>query len=451
MKKIDKKRIVILIILIIMLIIQIKAFNDSRANKLTDITAKIIDMSGLLNDENYMLQAVNEEESGTVITLPSVINEKKVEKYIVEVKQIQDTDEKTEEEIEEATEQDSEIVVEEVSTQVTSTDSTEENETIEEVVEETKNVEENIQTKCPGEKLYLTEQELEKGENELKVVYETKEKNEQILYNKVLEKETEEHKITMVGYMPSDAQINIEKVSEEVVTPKLEQHMNENTTLRVAYDITIMVQDQEFEPKQFDENVEETISGITTVEDENYKVVHIDDENNTEELQDIEIQEDRVIFNAVEFSTYAVLSETATTAEIAVDDVTTVTSEFNPQNTWDGSTIATGFSWGEGTIDKPYLIADGSELAYLAKQVNSGTTYEGNYFQLASDIDLGNNEWTPIGTTENSFRGNLDGAGHTIAYAEITVSNLPDQTYESYGIFGSIGGGDTRSIIRNVE
>ena len=80
MKKNNKKRIVVLILLIIMIIIQIKAFKDSRANKLSTITAKIIDTSGLLSDEIYNLQAINEKESGTVIVLPSVINDKKIEK-----------------------------------------------------------------------------------------------------------------------------------------------------------------------------------------------------------------------------------------------------------------------------------------------------------------------------------------------------------------------------------
>ena len=80
MKKTNRKTMVISIILIIMIIIQIKAFTDSRANKITNVTAKIIDASGLLSEEICTLQAVN-EESGTVITLPSVVNEKKVEKY----------------------------------------------------------------------------------------------------------------------------------------------------------------------------------------------------------------------------------------------------------------------------------------------------------------------------------------------------------------------------------
>lgn len=442
MKKIDKKRIIISIILILMIIIQIKAFKDSRANKITSITAKITDTSGLLNDEIFTLQAVNEEESGTVIILPAVVNEKKIEKYLIETKQINQTDENQEQ---------GTTNVETTDTLVNENtqESKESEEENTEIVKDTTN--NNIREKLPGEKLYLTQEELENAEINLYAVYESKEKNEQILYNKVLELETEEHKITMVGYMPAEAKIDVKKVELAEVTPKLEAHMKDETTVRVAYDIQILVQEQAFEPNKFDENVEVTISGIKTKEEEKYKVVHIDDENDTEEVKQIEIQEDTVKFKASKFSTYAILSEPATISEVEVDNITTTPSEFNPQNTWDGSSIATSFSWGEGTQDKPYLIADGAELAYLAKQVNSGNTYEGNYFQLASDIDLGNNEWNPIGTTNDSFRGILDGAGHTIAYAKITISSLPDETYDSYGIFGSIGGGTTRSIIRNLE
>ena len=49
----------------------------------------------------------------------------------------------------------------------------------------------------------------------------------------------------------------------------------------------------------------------------------------------------------------------------------------NPKRSaiWDGS-IAAGFAGGSGTEDDPYLISYGSELAYLAQQVNSGNRYE---------------------------------------------------------------------------
>ena len=88
MKKINKREIIILIILIIMLIIQIRAFTNSRANNLTDITAKIVDSSGLLSEETFVITAINEAESGMAITLPNIINTKKINKYIITKKKL---------------------------------------------------------------------------------------------------------------------------------------------------------------------------------------------------------------------------------------------------------------------------------------------------------------------------------------------------------------------------
>ena len=98
MKKIDKKGIVKLIILIILLIMQIKAFDNSRANKLTYITAKIEDVSGLLSAETSTMIAINEGDNGMAITLPNFINNKKINKYYITKKEIIQTDtENTEE------------------------------------------------------------------------------------------------------------------------------------------------------------------------------------------------------------------------------------------------------------------------------------------------------------------------------------------------------------------
>ena len=91
MKKINKKGIIKLIILVILLITQIKAFKDSRANKITYITANIIDASGLLSTETSSIIAMNEGESGMAITLPDILNTKKVTKYIVTKKTIIET------------------------------------------------------------------------------------------------------------------------------------------------------------------------------------------------------------------------------------------------------------------------------------------------------------------------------------------------------------------------
>lgn len=117
---------------------------------------------------------------------------------------------------------------------------------------------------------------------------------------------------------------------------------------------------------------------------------------------------------------------------------------------WDG-TVLNKFAGGNGTDTSPYLITDGSQLAYLATSVNSGTTYEGQHFQLTNDIDLAGLAWTPIGTYTNSFRGIFDGAGHSISNAIITTKAANTANIASYGIFGSIGGGTTYTEIKNIE
>ena len=96
-------------------------------------------------------------------------------------------------------------------------------------------------------------------------------------------------------------------------------------------------------------------------------------------------------------------------------------------------TFSTGIfaadAW-DGTVDTSWYKADqtsfeisnGKELAGLAAIVNgnaSGITksnFEGKTITLTADIDLGNKEWTMIGTNNASaFRGTFDGNGKTIS------------------------------------
>ena len=82
----------------------------------------------------------------------------------------------------------------------------------------------------------------------------------------------------------------------------------------------------------------------------------------------------------------------------------------NPKRSaiWDGS-IAAGFAGGSGTEDDPYLISNGSELAYLAQQVNSGNRYENVHFKLTNDIYLNDTtDWELWGTTGSSSTGKAD-------------------------------------------
>ena len=63
---------------------------------------------------------------------------------------------------------------------------------------------------------------------------------------------------------------------------------------------------------------------------------------------------------------------------------------------WDGTSVSASLK-GEGTEASPYLVESAADLAFLAKSVNDGTSYEGKYFTQTADIDLGGKEWTPIG------------------------------------------------------
>lgn len=109
-------------------------------------------------------------------------------------------------------------------------------------------------------------------------------------------------------------------------------------------------------------------------------------------------------------------------------------------NLWDGSVVA-GFAGGAGTSDDPFLIATPAQLAYLAQQVNGGTSYEGKYFSQIEDFDLGGNKWTPIGSGNHPFKGHFDGDNH-----EIFRLNADINLAMYGGLFGYISSGSVKNV-----
>jgi len=104
--------------------------------------------------------------------------------------------------------------------------------------------------------------------------------------------------------------------------------------------------------------------------------------------------------------------------------------------------------------DKPILIKNAAELAYLAQQVNTGgyvlevkngnkidneadsykQGFSGYYFALSDDIKLDGGLWTPIGHM-HIFCGHFDGKGHTVDGLRI------DQIDGYIGLFGCVNDG----------
>ena len=106
---------------------------------------------------------------------------------------------------------------------------------------------------------------------------------------------------------------------------------------------------------------------------------------------------------------------------------------------------------GEGTPSNPYVINSENDLNRFKEYVNNGSTFEGKYFKLGSDISITGTLSECIGFyKEKPFKGHLDGNGHAIVglrnqlfgYMYGTVKNLAliDCNIESQGWTGAIAG-----------
>lgn len=90
---------------------------------------------------------------------------------------------------------------------------------------------------------------------------------------------------------------------------------------------------------------------------------------------------------------------------------------------------------------KYYLIEDEADLKWFRDQVNGGKgTINAT---LTADIDLNNQEWTPIGQGYSAqFTGTFDGNQHTISGLKIAAA-----TGSEIGLFGPISGATIKNLI----
>lgn len=93
---------------------------------------------------------------------------------------------------------------------------------------------------------------------------------------------------------------------------------------------------------------------------------------------------------------------------------------------WDGKTKS------EPSVDADgkYLISTPAELAWFADNVNNNGGTQNAV--LLSDIELGNFDWSPIGTSSKNYSGIFNGQGHAIS--EIYIN----ETANHKGLFGYI-------------
>ena len=110
---------------------------------------------------------------------------------------------------------------------------------------------------------------------------------------------------------------------------------------------------------------------------------------------------------------------------------------------WDGET-STEIKKGNGTKEDPYLVETGANLYYLVQKATSG------YFKITNDIylnDVSGEEWENKLTnkwtlTWSSFKGTLDGDGHTI------YGLFNDAAADRMGLFPALQAGAT---VKNLK
>ncbi len=87
-------------------------------------------------------------------------------------------------------------------------------------------------------------------------------------------------------------------------------------------------------------------------------------------------------------------------------------------------------------------IYDAEGLKKFAEEVNGGKSFAGETVVLAADIDLAGEEWTPIGTSSNIFKGTFDGQEHTIKNLVVNGGSESNK-----GLFGVTNDGEIKNLV----
>ena len=372
MKKINKKRILILIGLIILILLEIKAFRDSKAEKLIDISANCKDSQELIEDEKITIQAVNEGKDGISITLPELVNEKKVSKYLIANQEI-----------------------------VTKNEEKEENSVNEQKNENTKEFEE----KLPGEKIYLTQEEKDKLNIDLVVEYDSLEIEKERLYNKKLALEDKDKEILNVsGYMPLKTEMTVENIDLSTIEKQIESEYP-NKKICGNYKIKLLLDGQEYNPQKYEQklNIEINLS-----ENKEYTILEYKNEK-LSKCGKAEAGKGKIIISATETNSYLVLEEANNS------DTELLNSENQDDIDVQADEIATGTSESRLEIDdyetdKNYYT--GLNYTEDGKKTNSGKYAENklrkvtiNYYGYNYDSVQTDNP--PIGTISDTETQNI--------------------------------------------
>lgn len=343
---------------IIFLISTISYFfvNNSKAENVIKLNATVIDEDIAIDDTCSEIKVSENDNQEYIVKFPKIQTNFVVKKYIFvneedfntynnykeKIKKLTENEEKDESSENENTASNTEKTSESSNT-VNNTgkpnvDKDKNLEQIEKEFEEFKKeiIENGVGVAVePEEDYVLSDEEIENKNIYVIAEYDTEEKHNQILYNKYISKQTEQNNIIINGYMPKDAEIKVSDVDVSNVQDKINEKYNSDVKLKTAYDIKILVDDKEYEPDEFDENVQVTITGI---DEEKVNIWHVKDDENIEMINS-NYDENLVNFKATEFSIYGV--EVVETEDNATSENTTDGNTNNTENSTQDSGMST--------------------------------------------------------------------------------------------------------------
>ncbi len=110
---------------------------------------------------------------------------------------------------------------------------------------------------------------------------------------------------------------------------------------------------------------------------------------------------------------------------------------------------------GNNTVDY-FAIGTAEELISFRSIVNSGCKFAGVDVKLIADIDLGEQNWLPIGNYRQSnnfgnhtFEGKFDGQNHTISGLFINGDAYPENYKEKDSVYGALFGYVANATVKN--
>ena len=139
---------------------------------------------------------------------------------------------------------------------------------------------------------------------------------EPVLKERTIETEFDSHTFTVTGNIPENAYLKVGSSDAEDAEKEIGKSSGNGTDVIAAYDISIIDQNDEFEPADSGEKVSVTIDGLN---DTSLRLYHLADDNTCTKMKTVSVK-DSIIFQTDSFSTYVLAQESTDSSNILVID-----------------------------------------------------------------------------------------------------------------------------------